>query len=314
MKFITLTDGAPSTPCVATIGFFDGVHLGHRFLIEQVKRHAAERGMSSLLLTFRTHPRLVMQSSYRPALLSTYEEKCASLASTGADYCLTLDFTPELAAMSAREFMDTVLKRAMFVKVLVIGYDHHFGHGKTDGFPQYVAYGQEIGMEVIQAEAFPLNDINVSSSVIRAFLSEGEVGMAAQCLQHPYTLTGRVVNGFHVGHELGYPTANIQPDEPLKLIPKNGVYAVRVKDKNAPGKASFAGMLNIGTRPTLENGDGRSIEVHLLDFDGDLYDRTLTVEFIRRLRDEKKFRNRGELINRLRADEQEVRALFKKKH
>lgn len=313
MKFITLTDGAPSTPCVATIGFFDGVHLGHRFLIEQVKRHAAERGMASLLLTFRTHPRQVMQSDYRPALLSSYEEKCALLASTGADYCLTMDFSPELAAMPARTFMESVLKRALSVQVLVIGYDHHFGHGKTDGFPQYVTYGKEIGMEVIQADAYPLNGINVSSSVIRTCLSEGEVGMAAQCMQHPYTLTGRVVNGFRVGHELGFPTANIQPDEPLKLIPKNGVYAVRVKDEGAPGKTPFPGMLNIGTRPTLDNGESRSIEVHLLDFDGDLYDRTLTVEFVRRLRDEKKFRNRGELINRLKADEQEVRSILNDK-
>lgn len=311
MKFITLTDGPLSTPCAATIGFFDGVHVGHRFLIGQVRRHASERGLASLLVTFRTHPRQAMQSSYRPALLSTYKEKCELLASTGADYCLTLDFTPELAQLSAREFMEQILKRILSVQILIVGYDHHFGHGKTDGFPQYVQYGRETGIEVIQAEAFPLNGINVSSSVVRALLSEGEVGMAARCLSRPYTLTGQVVNGFHIGHELGFPTANIQPEDRQKLIPKNGVYAVRVTDESHAGKKAWAGMLNIGTRPTIDNGEEQSIEVHLLDFDGDLYGRTLTLEFIRRLRDEKKFRNKGELVNRLRADEQEVRNILK---
>lgn len=311
MKFITLTDGVLPVPCVATIGFFDGVHVGHRFLIEQVRRCAAERGMASLLVTFRTHPRVVMQSSYRPALLSTYEEKCALLASTHADYCLVLDFTSELASLSAREFMETVLRDIFSVRALVIGYDHRFGHGKADGFPQYVEYGREIGMDVIQAEAFPLNGINVSSSVIRAFLSEGEVAMAAKCLSRPYEITGHVVGGFHLGHELGYPTANIRPDDSMKLVPKNGVYAVWVRDGEG---RSMAGMLNIGTRPTMENGEDRSIEVHLLDFDGDLYGHVLTLSFVRRLRDEKKFRNKGELVARLRADEQETRNLLIPKH
>lgn len=310
MKFITLTDGILPTPCVATIGFFDGVHIGHRFLIGQVKHHAAERRLASLLVTFRTHPRQVMQSSYRPALLSTYKEKCGLLASTGADYCLTLDFTPELAQLSAREFMEKILKRILSVQVLVVGYDHHFGHGKTDGFPQYVQYGRETGIEVIQAEPLPLNGINVSSSVVRAFLSEGEVSMAARCLSHPYTLTGQVVNGFHIGHELGFPTANIQPDSPQKLIPKNGVYAVKVTEENHTGQKTWAGMLNIGTRPTIGNGEEQSIEVHLLDFDGNLYGQALTLSFIRRLRDERKFRNKGELTKQLHADEEQVRNIL----
>ena len=310
MKFITLTDGTPFPPCVATIGFFDGVHLGHRYLIEQVKREATLRDLASLLITFRTHPRQVMQSSYRPSLLSTYEEKCELLSSTHADYCLTLDFTPELSQLSARNFMTSVLKRTINVEALIIGYDHRFGHGKTDGFPQYVEYGRELGMDVVQARALPLKGINVSSSVVRAFLSEGEVSMAAQCLSRPYSLTGQVVNGFRIGHEIGFPTANIYPNNTLKLIPSNGVYAVWVKDANAPEKAPFAGMLNIGTRPTIGNGEEQSIEVHLLDFNGDLYGKNLTVEFISRLRDEKKFRNKGELIKHLQKDEQAVRQLL----
>ena len=134
--------------------------------------------------------------------------------------------------------------------------------------------------------------------------------MAARCLSHPYTLTGQVVNGFHIGHELGFPTANIQPDSPQKLIPKNGVYAVKVTEENHVGQKTWAGMLNIGTRPTIGNGEEQSIEVHLLDFDGNLYGQALTLSFIRRLRDERKFRNKGELTKQLHADEEQVRNIL----
>ena len=162
------------------------------------------------LVTFRTHPRQVMQAAYQPQLLTTYDEKCGQLAATGADYCLTLDFTTALAALSARRFMAEILKEKLSVKVLVIGYDHRFGHDRSEGFAEYVEYGRELGMEVVRADAFAMSEVNVSSSMVRACLAEGEVGMAARCLTRPYEITGRVVHGFHVGHELGFPTANIR--------------------------------------------------------------------------------------------------------
>lgn len=310
MRFLTLADELPYASCVATIGFFDGVHRGHQFLIHQVMRCAAERGLASLLVTFRRHPRQVMQAAYQPQLLSTFEEKCSLLSATGADCCATLDFSRELAAMSARQFMEEVLKDRLSVRVLVIGYDHRFGHDRTAGFADYVNYGRELGMEVLHAEPFSLGGVNVSSSVVRACLREGEAGMATRCLGRPYALSGVVVNGFHEGHGLGYPTANLQPDDACKLVPKGGVYAVWASGHMDERRQRGLGMLNIGTRPTLDNGDVQSIEVHLLDFQGDLYGRRLTLEFVSRLRDERKFRNKAELTHQLRMDEQAVRELL----
>lgn len=312
MKFITLTDPLPYQACVATIGFFDGVHRGHRFLIRQLTRYAVGHDLASLLVTFRTHPRQVMQAAYQPQLLTTYDEKCGQLATTGADYCLTLDFTTALAALSARRFMAEILKEKLSVKVLVIGYDHRFGHDRSEGFAEYVEYGRELGMEVVRADAFAMSEVNVSSSMVRACLAEGEVGIAACCLTRPYEITGRVVHGFHVGHELGFPTANIQVEDSQKLIPKNGVYAVWVKGKIGGEEHVWGGMLNIGLRPTMENGENRTIEVHLLDFAGDLYGCRLTLSFVRRLRDERKFRNKGELVHQLREDEAMVRMILNK--
>ncbi len=312
MKFITLTDPLPYQACVATIGFFDGVHRGHRFLIRQLTRYAVGHDLASLLVTFRTHPRQVMQAAYQPQLLTTYDEKCGQLATTGADYCLTLDFTTALAALSARRFMAEILKEKLSVKALVIGYDHRFGHDRSEGFAEYVEYGRELGMEVVRADAFAMSEVNVSSSMVRACLAEGEVGIAARCLTRPYEITGRVVHGFHVGHELGFPTANIQVEDSQKLIPKNGVYAVWVKGKIGGEEHVWGGMLNIGLRPTMENGENRTIEVHLLDFAGDLYGCRLTLSFVRRLRDERKFRNKGELVHQLREDEAMVRMILNK--
>ncbi len=308
MRFLTLSDGMPAVASAATIGFFDGVHRGHQYLIRQVVQCAASRGQASLLVTFRRHPRQVMHADYQPQLLSTFEEKCALLAATGADYCATLDFTMELAALSARQFMADILRDKFGVRTLVIGYDHRFGHDRVAGFADYVEYGRELGMEVVRAKPFSMGGVNVSSSVVRACLCDGEVAMAARCLGRPYALSGTVVEGFHEGHGLGYPTANLQPEDPCKLVPKGGVYAVKVRLQGR--QAAFAGMLNIGTRPTLDNGDNRSIEVYLLDFSGDLYGCRLTLDFICRLRDEKKFRNKGELANQLRADEAAVRNLM----
>lgn len=306
MQFITLTDHHHLTPNVATIGFFDGVHRGHRFLIDQVCHCAAEKGLPSLLITFRVHPRQVMQTDYQPQLLSTPEEKFALLAETGADYCAVLDFTPEMSELSAYEFMSGVLKQQLAVDTLIIGYDHHFGHGRTEGFADYVRYGNMLGIDVRQAKGLTLGDVAVSSSVTRAFLSEGEVEMASKCLSRPYSLSGRVVPGFQEGRSMGFPTANIFVDNPQKLIPARGVYAVRVTDESASGNR-YMGMLNIGLRPTMkEKVDKETIEVHLIGYSGDLYDHLLKVEFIERLREEHKFRGKAELERQLQADEERV--------
>ena len=194
------------SPAVATIGFFDGVHGGHRFLIRQVREAAALRGLASAVITFPEHPRAVMHPDFHPELLTTCGEKQVLLAQTGIDRCLLMDFTPELAALSARRFME-MLYGQYAIRVLVIGYDHRFGHGRSEGFDDYVRYGHELGMEVLPAEAYhlPASDcpLPVCSSSVRRLLREGDVASATRYLGYPYFLNGIVVGGFRMGRRIG---------------------------------------------------------------------------------------------------------------
>lgn len=311
-----ITDFAVPVPeqSVATIGFFDGVHAGHRHLIRQVIDLAACRKLASLLVTFDKHPRQVMQVGYRPALLSTLAEKTCLLAQTGADACAVLPFTRQLAAMTARDFMRDVLRDRLGVCVLVIGYDHRFGNGAIDSFDDYVRYGAELGLEVVQAGELPSAGMHVSSSVVRTCLDRGDVAAAARALLRPYRVCGTVVPGFHVGRNLGFPTANLHVADPSKLIPRGGVYAVWVDV--CTGKATceaengsvqrYPGMLNIGTRPTLDNGTQVTVEVHLLGYRGELYGRTLCLDFVDRLRDEQRFDSLDALVAQLHNDARRV--------
>ena len=292
--------------CVATIGFFDGVHAGHRFLIEQVKEVAAARGMRSALITFPVHPRKVMKTDYRPELLTTLDEKTALLSETGDDYCIMLDFTPAVSQLTAREFMTDILKERYRVEALVIGYDHRFGHNRSEGFEEYRRYGEAIGMQVILARAYIYNDLHISSSAIRDYLHLGDVSMANRCLGYDYFLDGIVVGGYQVGRKIGFPTANLNVDDPDKLIPADGVYAVHV---SFDGRI-YAGMLNIGHRPTLDNGMNRSIEVHILHFHSDIYDKFIRISFVQRIRSEMKFDGIDALIEQLHKDAATVEALL----
>lgn len=298
-------------PSVATVGFFDGVHRGHRFLIGQVCREAAARGMESAVITFTVHPRKVLQGSFCPQLLTTPEEKLALLEQLGIDCCILLDFTPHLASLTAREFM-AVLKNRYGICVLVVGYDHRFGHNRAEGFDDYVAYGRELGIEVLAAEAYTLPALPdgrpVSSSLIRQLLAEGDVARAGECLGYRYSLGGVVARGRGVGHRLGYPTVNVQVDNGDKLVPANGVYAVYAE---LDGQR-YGGMLNIGYRPTLDNGNDRSIEVNLFDFDGDVYGCGVRLTFVERMRGEHKFGSLDELKAQLQRDESAARALLQK--
>lgn len=306
MQILQPIDFPVSSPVVATIGFFDGVHRGHTFLIEQLKAEASRRGLRSMVITFPQHPRTVLDSDYRPRLLSTADEKLQQLETTGVDFCALLPFTKQMAALTSQEFMQTYLKDKLNVSALLIGYDHHFGSNRADGFPQYAAYGHEIGIEVVRAQAFTSSDLTVSSSAVRRFLEAGNVEMAKVCLGREYDLTGTVVEGRRVGHDLGYPTANLRCDDADKMLPADGVYAVHVLYDGM----CLKGMLNIGCRPTLNNGIDRTIEVNILDFTGNLYGQTLTLRFAHRLRNEQAFANIDELRRQLLADETGVRNLL----
>lgn len=279
-------------PVVCSIGFFDGVHRGHQFLIQQVKDEARRRGVRSLLITFDRHPRSVFAPESVPPLLTSSEEKMELLRATGVDDIFVLPFDSDMAALTASEFMEQVLCQQFGVTALVIGYDHHFGRPLGDGFKEYVAYGQKMGIDVVLAGE--LEGEHVSSSAIRRVLEQGDVEQAARLLGRPYTWTGRVVHGHAVGRQLGFPTANLETTDGQKLLPKNGSYAVTT------GK--WKGMLNIGRRPTMDNGSNISIEAHLFDFHGNLYERTLTLSFIARLREERRFDSETELARQLEAD------------
>ena len=292
-------------PCVATIGFFDGVHLGHRFLIEQVKEVAATRGLCSALITFPVHPRKVMNSDYHPQLLTTQEEKVALLSETEVDSCFMLSFTPDIAHLTAREFMIQILKERYNVQCLVIGYDHRFGHNRSEGFDDYQAYGKAIGMEVIRAQAYTSEAMEFSSSAIRQLLLDGDVRQAPHSLGYRYFLNGSVVGGFQLGRTIGFPTANLRVNDSDKLIPADGVYAVYVSVEGQ----TYKGMLNIGHRPTFDNGS-KSIEVYILHFQSDIYHQPLRLSFVSYLRPELKFETVDELVTQMRADERKVAELL----
>lgn len=296
-------------PCVATIGFFDGVHRGHQYLIRHLVETARNEGMESTIITFDEHPRKVLHSDYQPEMLSTLDSKLLLLSKTEVDNVVVLHFDKEMASLSAREFMQQVLHEHLHVKKLFIGYDHRFGHNREETFDDYVRYGKEMGMEVVHNQAFTLNDIHVSSSVIRSFLREGEIEMANQCLGYPYTIIGKVVNGFHEGRKLGFPTANLDISHFGQMIPAPGVYAVRARLENSVEMKR--GMMNIGTRPTF-GGKKITLETHIFNFDGDIYNQLLLVSFVHRIRGERKFGSAEELAEQLKEDEATVLELFDK--
>jgi riboflavin kinase/FMN adenylyltransferase len=293
---------------VATVGFFDGVHRGHRFLIMEMQQLAGKKGLPSAIFTFSTHPRVVLQADYQPKLLNSFDEKLMHLATTGVDYCVVMDFTPALAALPAHDFITGLLAKRWRVRCLLAGYDHRFGCGRTDGFEQYVTSGQACGMDVIQATAFrTAEDGVVSSTKIRHLLSNCRVTEAARLLTYAYRLKGHIVSGHQVGRKIGFPTANIQVDEPFKVWPGMGVYAVWVYIE----KERYRGMLSIGNRPTVEGGSRQvSIEVHLLGFSGTVYQQDIEVEFVHYLRENRKFDSLEALRTQLIEDRRQVENFF----
>lgn len=303
---------------VATIGFFDGVHKGHRFVIDNLKSVATVKECESMLITFERHPRLVVHSDWQPQLLTTLEERIQLLAQTGVDMLVVLRFDEAMAALSARDFMSKVLHDDLCVTTLLTGYDNRFGHDRSAGFDDYVAFGKQVGIEVMQSVALDVDQYRVSSSVIRRLLTDGDVSEAAHCLGRYYSLTGMVVHGEQVGRRIGFPTANVLPDNDERLVPASGVYAVLVdlfnnSDNSNPNCPSIStplfGMMNIGTRPTF-GVHHPTLEVNLLDFAGDVYGQRLRIRFVERLRSEQRFENPDALVAQIEKDCQQVRALL----
>jgi len=289
--------------CVATIGFFDGVHRGHQCLVSQVCRLAQKLCCPSLVITFDKHPRQVLHSDYIPQLLSTLSEKKSLLMASGIDRLEVLPFTEELSRLTALQFMQQVLHDQLNVQTLVMGYDHRFGCGGGT-FPEYVEWGRQTGIDVVQAHE--LEEEKVSSSCIRRFLAEGDVRQANILLGYHYALHGVVVSGHQVGRHIGFPTANLRVEDD-KLLPALGVYAVRVTVED---EASYDGMLCIGHRPTLNNGEELSVEANLFGFSGDLYGKKVTLRLVDRLRDEQSFPSVQALQRQLEQDAVKARKVL----
>ena len=286
-----------------TIGFFDGVHRGHRYLLKQLEELASAGGLLPMAVTFDCHPRKVILKDFAPLLLTTQEEKLALLSEVFCGEVAVLPFTPELSELTAKEFMQSVLRDRLHAELLLMGYDHRFGHGGGTQ-AEYEAWGQETRIKVCFANA--LDGEKVSSSRIRNLISLGEMEKANSMLGYSYSLTGKVVGGRQIGRRMGFPTANLSVPQ-QKLLPANGVYAVSV---TMPDGANRGGMLCIGHRPTIEDEGEISVETHIFDFDGNLYGESISVHFIGKLRDEKHFDSLDALQRQLALDATAAQSLI----
>ena len=305
MRILAENDRLPLGSTVATIGMFDGVHLGHATLVDFLKHQAAEQGKRSLVITFKRHPRKVLHPSEPFSLIMSLDDRLACLDELGPDLLLPLDFTPELAALDSAQFIE-YLRDHYGVDTLVAGYNHRFGHNRGERFIDYCRHGERLGVHVIKAPEYLGQYAPVSSTIIRGLVAAGRVVDAMHCMGRPYRLTGRVVHGFHNGRGLGFPTANVGDLDPDLLLPHNGAYAVLAY---VAGR-QLQGMTNIGKRPTLDNGDRLSIEVNLFDFDDDIYGETITLEFISFLRLEFKMCGIDELKCQLTKDRDNAKRLL----
>ena len=296
---------------VITMGVFDGVHLGHRMLLRRVVEEAERGGTDSVAVTFDPHPRMVLNSD--PAhlrFLTDLEERIDLLGETGIGHLVIIPFTPELSRMTASEFVDRILCRQLHVSHLITGFNHHFGSRHRGDSNTISECSLRMHFKVTREKAFRLEGEPVSSSSIRKLLERGNVGKAATMLGYDYFLSGTVISGRRIGRSIGFPTANIAPRNEHKLIPASGVYAVQVTVGDDP--AEHIAMLNIGRRPTITDNDGIStIEVHIIDFESDLYGKKMTVRFHARLRDEMKFENIDALATQLVKDRERAISLMR---
>lgn len=297
---------------IATIGTFDGLHLGHQALLDELRRTAIDLGMKPSVVTFDPVPSVVLAPEKTLPQITSTSERVALLRNLGFDNLILLSFNEHLVALSAEEFM-LLLKEKYDVQALLLGYDHHFGKGAKLQFEDYRSIGEKLGLRVLQAKPLERHGVAVSSSRIRTYLLEGKVQEANELLGRPYTIAGQVVGGLQIGRSLGYPTANIKPNDIHKLIPADGVYAVRVwLDKCSCGEKRncYDGMLYIGDRPTLGGGLARTIEVNIFDLSANLYAVGIKIEFIAYVRANQRFSSLEALQAQIARDEIAIREIL----
>lgn len=301
----SIPDFKSSEKTIITLGTFDGVHVGHKKIIARLVHSAAETQSKSLILTFFPHPRMVLQDNSEIKLLNTMDEKAALLAKVGLDILVIHPFDKDFSRLTAEDFVKTILVDQLNIKKIIIGHDHRFGRNRTANIDDLIVFGEKYDFEVEQISAEEINEVAVSSTKIRHALSEGNMALANEYLGYEYFLTGTVVKGKQLGRTIGFPTANLDIHESYKLIPKNGVYSI----KSIIDGCTVFGMMNIGTNPTV-NGQNRSIEVHLFDFNADLYDHKIEVFMAHYIREEKKFNSVEALRLQLEKDQKTALSLI----
>ena len=301
-----LNEFLPVTNPVVTSGTFDGVHLGHQKILQRIREIARSIGGETVMITFWPHPRLVLYpQEHKLRLLSTFEEKAKLLRQFGIDHLVTIPFTKEFSQLSSREFIDQVLVEKIQTRKLVIGYDHRFGKNREGSFEYLKQNSAEFGFELEEISRQDVDEIGVSSTKIRKALESGDIETANSYLGRSYELNGLVIKGQQIGRSIGFPTANIHIPNDYKLIPKDGVYAV----ETSVNGSIYKSMLNIGNRPTVD-GNKKTVEAHLFDFQGDLYDKQLTIYLKAYLREEQKFENLEALKEQLLKDQQQAKSIL----
>lgn len=283
---------------VVTIGTFDGVHIGHKAILNRLVQTAKKENLDSAVLTFFPHPRMVLQQNSEIKLINTINERISLLEKTGLDHVIIHPFTKEFSRMTASEYVEDILVNGLNVKKVIIGYDHRFGRNRTANIENLKEFGKIFDFEIEEISAKEIDDVAVSSTKIRNALNRGDVETANNYLNYEFMISGEIVKGKAIGRTINYPTANLHLEENYKLIPKNGVYIVKSKiDQN-----DIFGITSIGTNPTV-GGIDKTIETHFLDFDQDLYGKTITIEFLKFIRDEAVFDSIDQLKKAIAQDE-----------
>ncbi len=291
---------------IVTSGTFDGVHIGHQKILKTLKNIAIKKNGETVLITYWPHPRLVLDPANDTIkLLTSFEEKASVLESFGLDHLIKIPFTKEFSQMSSARFIKEILVDGIGTKTLVIGYDHKFGHNREGSFESLKANAGNYGFTIREIPRQDIKNVGVSSSKIRRSLSNGDIHISNQFLGWEYSLNGKVVKGDQLGRQIGFPTANISIESDLKLIPAGGSYAVRVIHDNT----DYLGMLNIGTRPTV-NGSNQTIEVNIFDFDKQIYNDEIRVKMVRLIRKENKFESLDLLKEQLKLDRELARKML----
>ncbi|MDO6596503.1 bifunctional riboflavin kinase/FAD synthetase [Oceanihabitans sp. 2_MG-2023] len=310
MKIIQSFQDLESHKTIATIGTFDGVHIGHQKIIERLSKTAKKENLKSVVLTFFPHPRMVLQKDANIKLINTIEERSKILNQLGIDYLCIKTFTKEFSRITAENFVKDILVKQLNIKKIIIGYDHHFGRNRSANIEDLKKFGEAYNFEVEEISAQDINDVAVSSTKIRKALNEGDIKTANAFLGYHFMLNGKVTKGKGLGKTISFPTANISLSEDYKLIPKQGVYVVHSKYKNQ----DLYGMMNIGTNPTISNNTKLTIEVHFFHFNEDIYNENLTIEILNRIRNEQKFESLEALKNQIKKDKIVAQKFLNQKH